>query len=396
MELRRARSLVGYWIDGELVLDNYLDAASETGERNGVAVDGPSIDILEQFGDWTDPETVPDRLDRYDASSVRDAIKALAEAGLLRTRDEATIEDRVMDAWQPWGEPATFFHFGTKDTAYVSVDGAVADAGMAARREEIRAEIAADGPPPAVFARNSDVKRIYLTRAFLPLRRDFGEVLVSRRTHRTYKDEPVPLRSLSTVLHYTFAPMYFYDAGMLGNLMLRTSPCGGARHESECYVVVRNVEQIPPGVYHYSPEDHSLEIVSAGVDEQLMDRVLFSQKMITTAGFVCFLTVNLPRAMYKYRSARMLRTVLLNTGHLAQTFALCSTAVGLGPAQNDAFSDSEVESMLGIDGISETAMYVLAAGVPDRRTDGFPIEDGHEDLERRVGESLARATEPGR
>ncbi|WP_329108791.1 SagB/ThcOx family dehydrogenase [Micromonospora sp. NBC_01699] len=384
MELRRARSLVAYWVNGEMVLDDYLDRTSENGEKNGVAVDGTALDILSQFDDWTDPEQVSARFDGYDPASVLEAVTDLTEAGLLRTRQEAEEEDRVLDRWEPWGQSARFFHFDTKDTAYISTEGASADPEIAANRAAVFGAIRASGPAPEMFSRNADAERIMLTRSFLPLDRDFGDVLMSRRTHRYFTEDAVPLRSFSTVLHHTFAPMHFFDAGVLGMLMLRTSPSGGARHESECYVAVRNVESIPPGLYRYSPSDHSLEVVSYDFDTVQLGRISFDQKMITTAGFVCFLTINLQRAMFKYRSARMLRTVLLDTGHLAQTFALCVTAVGLGPCQTDAFRDSELEAALGIDGADETAVYVLAAGVPARRTDGLPVADAPDEVGRRT------------
>lgn len=383
MELRRARSLMAYWVNGELVLDDYLDRTPESGEKNGVAIDGAALDILSQFDDWTDPAAVANRFEDYDPDSVLEAITDLTEAGLLRTREDAVAEDGVLDRWEAWGPSAQFFHFDTKDTAYISAEGAVADPEVAASRAAVFGEIRASGPAPEMFSLNPDAKRVMLTRSFLPLDRDFSDVLLSRRTHRHFTTDAVPLRSFSTVLHYTFAPMHYYDAGVLGMLMLRTSPCGGARHESECYVVVRNVESVPPGLYRYSPADHSLEVVSEDFDDEQLERLTFGQKMVTTAGFVCILTLNVQRAMFKYRSARMLRTVLLDTGHLAQTFALCATAVGLGPCQTDAFRDSELEAALGVDGAAETAVYVLAAGVPARRTDGHPIADAPDAIARR-------------
>jgi nitroreductase len=66
--------------------------------------------------------------------------------------------------------------------------------------------------------------------------------------------------------------------------------------------------------------------------------------------------------------------ILLDAGHLAQTFDLVTTATGLGPFQTAAFRDSETEAALGIDGISETALYLLGAGRPAGPTDGHPID----------------------
>jgi nitroreductase len=64
-------------------------------------------------------------------------------------------------------------------------------------------------------------------------------------------------------------------------------------------------------------------------------------------------------------NARAYRAILLEAGHLGQTFHLVATALGLGPFTSIAFHDSRLESLLGVDGIDEAALYLAAAGVPD-------------------------------
>jgi len=39
---------------------------------------------------------------------------------------------------------------------------------------------------------------------------------------------------------------------------LRTAPRGGAGHEYETYLLVRNVQGLQPGAYHYLPMEHAL------------------------------------------------------------------------------------------------------------------------------------------
>ena len=54
--------------------------------------------------------------------------------------------------------------------------------------------------------------------------------------------------------------------------------------------------------------------------------------------------------------------LFLDQGHVAQTFVLAATALGLGAWQTAAFHDSEIEGVLGVDGVEETALYALGAG----------------------------------
>ena len=77
---------------------------------------------------------------------------------------------------------------------------------------------------------------------------------------------------------------------------------------------------------------------------------------------VVFLTATLPRVSWKYRFSRAYRIVLLDAGHLGQTFCLTGTWLGLGPFCTAAFNDTTVEEAFVVDGIHEVALYVV--GVP--------------------------------
>ncbi|MFY1674590.1 SagB family peptide dehydrogenase [Plantactinospora sp. WMMB334] len=379
VEFRRAQTLMIYWHDGELTAENYLESRSTDAEaENAVAVDARAVELLEHFTDWSTVEKVVAGLGDFDTDSVREAVEALAGAGLLVDRTGAEREERFLGAWRAWGEEARFFHFGTRNTIYTGDS-------LEQRRSDARWVRETGGTPPAIFKSYPEAPRVYLPRAFLPLAEAFGQVLTRRRTHRVFTGEPVGLAQLSTVLFYTFAPMQLYDAGDLGTLMLRTSPCGGARHELEGYVAVLDVQDVPPGLYHYNAEAHALELVDPGFDRARLHRLTYESEMCTPSAFVCFVTAVFERTMYKYRHSRALRVTLLSAGHLGQTFVLTSTAVGLGAWQSAAFRDEELDEALGVDGFAEGCLYMFGAGVPVRDETGMP-----------AGISRARLTDPGR
>ena len=62
--------------------------------------------------------------------------------------------------------------------------------------------------------------------------------------------------------------------------------------------------------------------------------------------------------MWKYHHARAYQVVLLNAGHLCQTFCLVATWLGLAPFCTAALKDTLIEKDLGIDGIRESVLYV--------------------------------------
>ncbi len=71
--------------------------------------------------------------------------------------------------------------------------------------------------------------------------------------------------------------------------------------------------------------------------------------------------------MWKYGRARAYRVVLLETGHLCQTFCLTATRLGLAPFSTAALKDSLIEKTLGLDGISESILYVAGVGLVSGR-----------------------------
>ncbi|RJL33396.1 SagB/ThcOx family dehydrogenase [Bailinhaonella thermotolerans] len=348
MQLRRSRTLVLYWDDGEFTAQDYLTRAA-------FAVDAPAVELLARFDEWTDPEKVVSAYadEDYDPDSVREAISVLVENGLLREEGADPADETLTRAWADWGTAAQFLHFASRDAEF---------AVEPAERERVAAEVTRD-PAPAPFSSRPGAPRLYLPRAHPPLDAGFSEVLLGRRTHREFAPGPVDLPTLSAVLHYTFAPMHFIDAGRYGTLMLKTSPAGGARHELEAYVAVLDVEDVAPGVYHYRAENHSLELVAEGFDAETAERLTYRQGF-GRAAFLCLLTAVFARSMYKYRDPRTYRIMTLNAGHLGQTFVLTCTALGLGPFQTAAFADTEVDALLGVDGVAEGCVYVLGAGRP--------------------------------
>jgi SagB-type dehydrogenase family enzyme len=380
MKYRRSRTLVLYWHEGEPTVENYLEPKPSDAEAdNAVSVDATALDLLSRFDDWTDAATVAEGLPGHDPSSVAEAVEQLAALGLLVGPADAEREDRFLAEWANWGEEARFFHFGTKNALYTGDS-------EEQRRADGRWVRETGGPPPPIFKTYPDAPRFYLPRTFVPLTGEFGTVLTRRRTHRRFTGEPVDLRTFSTLLFMTFGPMMLYDAGDLGTLMMRTSPCGGARHELEAYVAVLDVVGIEPGLYHYSPENHALELIDGDFDRSSVHRLTYESEMCTPSAFVCFVTAVFARTMWKYRHPRAYRVTMLNAGHLGQTFVLICTALGLGPWQSAAFRDDEVEAAIGIDGFAEGALYMFGGGTPVATTPGIGLP---------IDIALAGLTEPG-
>jgi SagB-type dehydrogenase family enzyme len=167
--------------------------------------------------------------------------------------------------------------------------------------------------------------------------------------------------ALGTLLGLTFGVQAWAHAGE-GPLALKTSPSGGARHSLEAYVWVRRVDQVPSGLYHYRPGGHAITRLEDRAEPGSVTAWLPAQPGYEDAAIVVALSSELARVAWRYRSARAYRVVLIECGHLAQTFCLVATALGLAPFCTAALADTVIEGDLGLDGRTQPAMYVVGAG----------------------------------
>jgi SagB-type dehydrogenase family enzyme len=180
--------------------------------------------------------------------------------------------------------------------------------------------------------------------------------IATRRSNREYAATPMTEAELSRLLFLTGG----INADRWGNAR-RTAPSSGALYPIEVYAVVHRVDGVEPGVYHYAYREHALELVRAGdFRAQVVEQAL-AQEFLGECGVVLYLTMILQRMRPKYQD-RSYRYGLLEAGHLGENAYLAATSMGLGACGIGAFMDDEINSMLGVDGVEEAAVYMLAAG----------------------------------
>ncbi len=147
-------------------------------------------------------------------------------------------------------------------------------------------------------------------------------------------------------------------------MALKTSPSAGALHPVEAYVLAWNVKDLPPGLYHYDVAGDELRRLRRGNFRRAAVEAASGQEWIGEASFLCVMTAVFPRVLWKYQLEDAYRTLFLDAGHLAQTFCLVATSLGLGPFTTAAIQDSKIEKLLSIDGVEEFPVYLCGAGVP--------------------------------
>lgn len=350
---RRARTIALFWEEGVLAGGNFVTQSFDR-------LDPREVQVLDAIADWTSAGDLAARDRTFEGSEERAAyeLERLAGNGLA-VRESAAAEearaDRFHAHWREWGTATQIYHATSRDAPYT--ENADEAKFVYLQMVEQRA------PPPPALKRYPGAPRIELPRDLPPLDLSLEAVLASRRTWRSFTGGEVSVRRVSKLLLTAFGVVCEADAGAYGHILFKTSPSGGARSAHEAYVVAHAIEGVPPGVYHYDPRGHALEEVRRGDFREESNDWLVNQYWFRGSALVVFLTAIPSRLWFKYKHGRAYRVLLLDEGHLGQTFVLAATALGLGAWQTAAFKDSAVERALGVDGVEEVALYALGAGV---------------------------------
>lgn len=349
--VRRSRHLVSYWIGGALVFTNYATGASVVG-------DPMTTFVLTVCEDWTTLAALEKIVTAMPRATLRALLRTMVVKSLMVRSDRPEDpRDTALRTWDDWNPAAGLFHFTTKDMA--------PPPDLESAEQALRADYAATGSPDR-FKRYPTAATVALP----PERRtgEFADVLLSRRTWRSFSNESISLDEVATLLGLTCRVQRTAQAVGLGPGNLATSPSSGARHPIEAYLLAVRVDGLSPGLYHYATGEHLLERIKRGASRATIRRYIPGQWWYDDAAALLILSAVFPRSQWRYRFPRAYRSVLLEAGHTCQTFCLAATWLGLAPFCTARFADSLVESAVGADGITKSFVYGGGVG---RRPPGF-------------------------
>ena len=197
--------------------------------------------------------------------------------------------------------------------------------------------------------------RVRLPKPRLRGRMSVEEALARRRSRREYLEKPLTLAQVSQILWSAQGitePTWGF----------RTAPSAGATYPLEVYLVVREdgVEGLEPGVYHYNPHRHELELIRRGDYSLELMAACLDQSWVGEAAVNLVITAIYERTT-KWYGERGYRYVYMEVGHVGENVYLQCEALGLGCVVIGAFYDGEVKEILGVE---EEPMYVIPVGYP--------------------------------
>lgn len=165
------------------------------------------------------------------------------------------------------------------------------------------------------------------------------KALSERRSARNFKNEALTLEEISQLLWAAQGIDAITGA-------TRTAPSAGATQPLEIYLVVKNVNGLDKGVYHYNAEKHTVKLI-ADKDVDYGNAPVF---IVIAAVYV--------RTTNRY-GTRGIRYVDMEVGHAAQNIHLQAVSLGLGSYPIGAFDDEKIKAQLGI---KEEPLYVIPIG----------------------------------
>ncbi|AZC24844.1 SagB/ThcOx family dehydrogenase [Pseudomonas sessilinigenes] len=219
---------------------------------------------------------------------------------------------------------------------------------------------------PQVLIKKGGTKNLLPTPNYQELiNASLWHTLVKRQTCRDFYDETISIESLSTILGGTLGAVdrghYDSPVGVQRFGYRRTSPSAGGLQATEGYVWVRKVKDITPGIYHYVNDEHYLEEISPLPIDPL-STLLCNQHWCDDLAFAIFFVAKFDVMWWKYPHSRAYRPMLMDIGHLSQTFQLLATALGLQTWLTGYFHDKEINNLLKLTEPKEQVIFVVGAG----------------------------------
>lgn len=308
-------------------------------------------------------------------------IEWFAERGLVITdapdphMSELKRREEVLDSeeWNPYG---ALYHMMTRWQGVRCVPDGFAprsdergcDDAHGPTDEAMDRFVEAFGHPPDPFHQIRGSKGVRPLPLINRLDGVFG-ALEKRRTTRSFDtSRSMLLEHFTLLLYYAFGCHGIVRTSGNQLAIRKTSPSGGGFHPVEVYPLVRDVEGVAPGLYHYDVKNHALELIESLSKEaasDLADEFTAGQHYPRCAHALFIMTARFYRNHWKYRRhPKTYGVILMDAAHLSQTIYLVTAQLGLGAFFTAAINGIDIEARLGLDGFSESAIGISGAGIP--------------------------------
>ena len=195
---------------------------------------------------------------------------------------------------------------------------------------------------------------------FSPPQNDFQQLALNRRSHRRY--DPEAFLSLAELGYLLRLTQGLREGSQTQKLTRRYVPSAGSRHPFETYLAVQRVEGLEPGIYHYLPAQHALEIWKSGIESlRAAHSTTYNQKQALNSAVTFFWIAEVYRTSWRY-GTRAYRYIYLDAGHVCQNLYLAAESIGYGVCAIAAFDDELANIVFELDGKERFTAYMASVG----------------------------------
>lgn len=170
--------------------------------------------------------------------------------------------------------------------------------------------------------------------------------IAERRSRREYESAPLTAAELGQLLWAAQG----ITKRRAGGVDFRAAPSAGATYPLEVFVVIGTpgVSDFDPGIYHYDPNDHVLELIEQDNVQPDLQAIALDQDCVGTAALNIIITGIDERTTERYGNRGKRRYVPIEAGHVGENIYLQSESLGLSTVAVGAFQDTPLRNLLDI------------------------------------------------
>jgi SagB-type dehydrogenase family enzyme len=176
----------------------------------------------------------------------------------------------------------------------------------------------------------------------------------SRRTRRQFQTTPITQVEL--------AKLTWSLQGVTADWGGRTVPTIKSSYPLEVTIIVRNVEDLASGVYHFLPQENIIKKTHSEIPAYI-NQLGEKTPSLIDAPVVFIISGNQSKLSDVLNSDNTYHFLYLEAGHAAQNLFLLSESLGLGVNPITQFDQTLIHNALSLP-IGETPIYILPVGHP--------------------------------
>jgi SagB-type dehydrogenase family enzyme len=179
---------------------------------------------------------------------------------------------------------------------------------------------------------------------------------IQRSTNPLSYSKPFDIKKISTILHLTYSitAEAKYSRGFY---YYRNAASAGALYPVEVYLMIRDIDGLEDGLYHFNIMNHSLTRLRKG-DFSVYAGSIAYPKPKNRPLISFFLSSIFFRSSWKYRN-RAYRYNLLDTGHVLENLILALNSLSIFFELDYDFDDDRLNELIGVDEFREAGLVML-------------------------------------